>query len=157
MRTSTARLAFVFFLIATTSLRAQSVAVPGVVDIRADEAAIRALATSRPAGVAADDAIFWSGAYARPLIGRPTPAHKPLPTAQMEQRRNSHTVFEPVRIEVASSGDLAYDFSNFELSYDLAGSGKHVAVAGSALTVWKKVNGQWRIAATFMRPYDDRP
>jgi ketosteroid isomerase-like protein len=57
---------------------------------------------------------------------------------------------------VASSGDLAYDYSTFDAAYDVGSTGKHVAWTGPALTVWKKIDGQWKIEAAFMRPYEDR-
>jgi ketosteroid isomerase-like protein len=125
------------------------------VDVRAEEAAIRAL-VNRPDGrVSTRDAIFWSGAYPRPLVGQQDTARvKPFATARVEQRRNQKSTTDIVRLEVASAGDMAYEFSNFTLSYDVADTGQHRSFPGSLLRVWKKVNGQWEVAATFMRPHD---
>src|SRR5260370_14975679 len=123
------------------------------VDLRAEEAAIRALVPVHPPFT--EDAIFWSGAYPRPLMGtRDTANVKPKPEARMEQRRNTKSTSEIVRLEVASAGDMAYDFSNFTLSYDMADTQQHVSFPGSMLRVWKKVNGQWHVVAAFARPHD---
>ena len=123
------------------------------VDIRAEEAAIRALVNRPERPPFTEDAIFWSGAYPRPQIGRrDTASAKPRP----EQRRNTKIASEIVRLEVASAGDMAYDFSNFTMSYDLADTQQHVSFPGSLLRVWKKVNGQWRVVAFFARPHDEK-
>jgi ketosteroid isomerase-like protein len=125
------------------------------VDLRAEEAAIRTLVNRPDHPPRTDDAIFWSGAYPRPIIGGlDTASVKPLPGARMEQRQNIKTTTDIVRLEVAAAGDMAYEFSHFTLSYDLADTKEHVSFAGSALRVWKKVNGQWRVAAAFMRPHE---
>ena len=59
----------------------------------------------------------------------------------------------PVRIEIAQSGDLAYEFSNSDLIFDLKSGGRDVTTS-SVLRVWKKEEGQWKIAALFARPHD---
>lgn len=74
----------------------------------------------------------------------------------MEQRRNTKIASEIVRLDVASAGDMAYDFSNFTMSYDMADTQQHVSFPGSLLRVWKKVNGQWRVVAFFARPHDEK-
>jgi hypothetical protein len=35
---------------------------------------------------------------------------------------------------------------------DSTGQKEHIKFEGSQLTVWKKAQGQWRLAAAFMRP-----
>jgi ketosteroid isomerase-like protein len=62
----------------------------------------------------------------------------------------------PVRIEVAKSGDLAYEFSNSDLSYQLK-SGQKVNTKTSTLRVWRKENDVWKVAAHFARPHADQP
>jgi ketosteroid isomerase-like protein len=121
-------------------------------DTKADEAAIRAAATSEHAK-STDDAIFWSGAYKRPFI-LPHEGES-FPEDRAGTRSNSKTGIDVQRIEVAASGDLAYEFSYGTLEYDqLATPPKHVAFKVGLLRVWKKVNGEWKIAATFARPLD---
>jgi ketosteroid isomerase-like protein len=56
------------------------------------------------------------------------------------------------RIEIAKSGDLAYEFSDSELSFDLK-DGKRESFPTSALRVWKKEGGEWKVAAQFSRPH----
>jgi ketosteroid isomerase-like protein len=123
-----------------------------VADAKADEAAIRAAATSQHAK-STDDAIFWSGAYKRPFI---LPHEGELfPEDQAGTRTNSKTSIDVQRIEVAASGDLAYEFSYGTLEYDqVTTPPKHMAFKVGLLRVWKKANGEWKIAATFARPLD---
>ena len=122
----------------------------------ADVARIRELAAGSDRGLMLDSAIFWSGAYARPVVGLKSPA-KPLDSAAMANRRNTTLAVRPRRIEVAQAGDMAYEFSDFTLSMDMATTNQHHSFTGSMLRVWQKVNGEWKIAAQFMRPHDDQP
>jgi ketosteroid isomerase-like protein len=58
----------------------------------------------------------------------------------------------PVRIEVAKSGNLAYEFSDFVLSFETK-TGERVSFPGSALRVWRKEGTAWKVAPAFMRPH----
>lgn len=59
-----------------------------------------------------------------------------------------------IRIVVSNSRDLAYEYSEEVEDFDLK-SGEHVhSHQRGLLTVWQKENGQWKIAAEFIRPYD---
>ena len=121
-------------------------------DTKADEAAIRAAATGEHAG-STDDAIFWSGAYKRPFILPHT--GELFPEDEAGTRTNVKISTDVQRIEVAASGDLAYEFSYGTLEYDqVATPPKHMAFKVGLLRVWKKVNGEWKMAATFARPLD---
>jgi len=121
-------------------------------DQKTEEAAIRAAIASERSNLA-DDAIFWSGAYKRPVI-RPEKGEE-FPGHDASRRINSKSTTDVLRIEVAASGDMAYEFSSGSLEYDLAGSPvKHVAFKTASLRVWKKVNGEWKVAAFFARPLD---
>lgn len=121
-------------------------------DTKADEAAIRAAAVSGQ-GKSTDDAIFWSGAFKRPFI-LPQKGET-FPEDAMGTRTNMKTSVAVQRIEVAASGDLAYEFSLGSLEYDVVATPtKHIAFQVGLLRVWKKVNGEWKIAATFARPLD---
>jgi hypothetical protein len=101
------------------------------------------------------DHIFWSNAFKRPTIGSERGEEVPGDRAMSERLpgsvRHKTTV---VRIEIAGSGDLAYEFSNSELSFDLK-DGKHVSFPNSALRVWKKEQGMWKVAAQFSRPHHE--
>ena len=54
--------------------------------------------------------------------------------------------FTPTKIEVAKSGDIAYDVGTFELK-TTDPQGKLVSEAGKYVVVWKKQNGQWKAVA----------
>jgi hypothetical protein len=122
-------------------------------DSKTEEAAIRALITSNH-GKPTDDEIFWSGPYKRPVV-RPEKGEE-FPGQELSKRSNQKIATTDVqRIEVAASGDLAYEFSYGTVDFDLAGPPlQHVAFRTGLLRVWKKVEGEWRIAAVFVRPLD---
>lgn len=122
------------------------------VDLRTDEAAIRAIANRQDRLPYSSDAVFWSGAYPRPQIGQETV--KPFNEAAIQQRRNEKITTQIARLEVAEAGDMAYEFFNFTLSYDIADTKQHISFTGSGLRVWKKVGWEWQVAAAFMRPHD---
>jgi hypothetical protein len=84
------------------------------VDLRAEEAAIRATVNRPDRLPFTSDAVFWSGAYPRPQVGQEKV--KPFNEAAMGQRRNEKTATQIVRLEVAEAGDMAYEFFNFTLS-----------------------------------------
>jgi ketosteroid isomerase-like protein len=79
---------------------------------------------------------------------------KPFNETEIQQRRNQKSELQVIRIEVAAAGDMAYEFSNFTLSWDIADTKEHVKFTGSALRVWKKVDAKWQVAAVFQRPHD---
>jgi ketosteroid isomerase-like protein len=121
-------------------------------DSKTEEAAIRAAIASGQAKPTDDD-IFWSGAYKRPTVGQEK--GEEFPGHEMGKRSNQKMTTDVQRIEVAASGDLAYEFSYGTVQYDMAGPpSQHVAFRTGLLRVWKKVNGDWRIAALFARPLD---
>jgi ketosteroid isomerase-like protein len=121
-------------------------------DSKTEEAAIRSAASSEHAKFA-DDAIFWSGAYKRPTVG--SEKGEEFPDHEMSKRSNMKITTDVQRIEVAASGDLAYEFSYGTLDYDLAGpTSQHFAIKTGLLRVWKKVHGEWEVAAFFVRPLD---
>ena len=122
------------------------------VNLRAEEAAIRNAISRQGPLPYTDDAIFWSGAYPRPSVGQEKV--KPFNETAMQQRRNQKAEVQVVRLEVAAAGDMAYEFSNFTLSWDDADTKKQTKFTGSALRVWKKVDGTWQVAAGFQRPHD---
>jgi ketosteroid isomerase-like protein len=121
-------------------------------DAKTEEAAIRAeIAAGRETPT--DDEIFWSGAFRRPFI-RPEKGEA-FPDEDFSKRLNEKSTTDVQRIEVAASGDLAYEFSYGTIEYDRAGTPpQHVAFKLALLRVWKKVDGQWKVAALFARPLD---
>jgi hypothetical protein len=101
------------------------------------------------------DSIFWSGPYRRPSIrGQGEPE---LTTAAQQAKRESTKMKTTIRrIEISQSRDLAYEFSDGEgVARELDASGKigDRTFTNSTLRVWKKVNGQWQVAASFARAH----
>ena len=47
-------------------------------------------------------------------------------------------------VQVAKSGDLAYELGTF--TFDVDGAGEIPAVSGEYVTVWTKPDGTWRVA-----------
>jgi hypothetical protein len=139
-------LAFGLAMLAPTSLKAQ--------DQHANEVAtIRELSSQQQPPRANSD-IFWSGAYPKPILSRADTTVKAIQAARMSTRRNEHATHETVRLDVSSSGDMAYEFYNFTLAFDRADTNEHVSFPGSGLRVWKKVNGRWEIVADMLRPWE---
>jgi ketosteroid isomerase-like protein len=143
---------FVVLSLASAKLPAQG----GQVDLKAEEAAIRAIIS---AGQSADgheltsDAVVWTGAYKRPNIG--SRRSEAFPEAAIGKRKNSKNTVKVERIEVAASGDMAWEFSHGTLDYDVDGPPvSHVSLEQGILRTWKKLNGEWKIAAIFSRPLD---
>jgi len=126
-----------------------------------EEAAIRKLiaAYDEPGGNAKaprlPDYIFWSGAFKRPFVapekGVPFTGARSVPNrVPVSQKAKT----EVIRIVVADSRDLAYEYSKSTLEFDLK-TGQHVnSFDAGVLRVWQKQGADWKIAATFMRPYD---
>jgi uncharacterized protein (TIGR02246 family) len=54
--------------------------------------------------------------------------------------------FAPKRVEVAHSGDLAYEVGTFELTMNDA-QGKPVRTPGKYVVVWKQTDGIWKATA----------
>ena len=136
----------------------------------ADERAIRDLIARYDKGESVtqtDDVIFWTGDFKRPTVGSQAPEALPadqrpssarVPGSPSERVPGSRRrVTTPVRIEIATSGDLAFEFSNSELSFDLKNGEREAAIPASVLRVWKKDGGQWKIAAMFARPHYQAP
>jgi ketosteroid isomerase-like protein len=122
-------------------------------DSKTDEAAIRAAIASDLAKPT-DDEIVWVGLFKRPFV-LPEKGET-FPGLERSKRLNQKIKTTDVqRIEVAASGDLAYEFSYGTVDFDLAGPpAQHVAYKVGQLRVWKKVDGEWRMAALFARPLD---
>ena len=124
---------------------------------RSDEEQIRTLIAKYDAGqtegMFASERIFWSGAYKRPTIGSQRGEEVPSDRQPSQRVRGSQRgKTAPVRIEVAKSGDMAYEFSQSDLSFELE-NGRKESLTSSILRVWKKESGQWKIAAQFSHPH----
>ena len=123
-------------------------------NVSADEKAIRDLIAAADSGKPRSetaDAIFWTGAYKRPIVGRQV---KPELMPGVEDRAATRQKTKVRRIEVSKSGDMAYEFSDAEVTVEQK-SGQTTTFMASLLRVWKKADGQWQIAAHFQRPHED--
>ena len=65
-------------------------------------------------------------------------------------RPNQILTIEIRRIVVAESKDLAYEYSDFTISYDQPDKTPD-GYTGSHLRVWRKTQGEWRVDAVFAR------
>jgi ketosteroid isomerase-like protein len=142
----------------TTALALGFTAILTAQTASSDEQQIRALIaqfdSGQRQGMGTKDVIFWTGAYKRPTIGNEQ-GEEVAGAGQVSARvpGTNRAKTSVVRIEVAKSGDLAYEFSNVEVSLELK-DGKKMAFPNSTLRVWKKEAGQWKIAAHFARPHE---
>lgn len=102
-----------------------------------------------------DDAIFVSGAFPRPIVGREQwNAMRSKRDGMTKTRINEMQKTELVRLVISESKDMAYDFGNFTVDYDTADK-QHVTFNGSYLRVWRKIKGEWKSEAFFARPNED--
>ena len=127
-------------------------------DLRSEEAAIRALIAGMNDGKAAPataDRVFWSGALKRPIIGKEQGEALGGPEGIANRVPGSQkTRITPVRIEIAKSADMAWEFSNSHTSFQLK-DGKTVEFDQSLLRVWKRDASGWKIAAFFVHPHEE--
>ena len=126
---------------------------PSVAPSRAaDQAAIRALDDSIVAAMQARDAAAVAAYYApnaqlfppnRDVATGPTAIRAAW--AEDFKLPNIDLSFEPQRIEVAASGDMASDVGTYRVSLD--GPEGPISDTGKYVVVWHKVNGQWKVMA----------
>jgi hypothetical protein len=95
------------------------------------------------------DAIFWSGAYAKPY--RLSEPPNPADVLALPGRKNAVVKTNVQEIVVAKSGDMAYENSTFTLSYD--DDSGHKERTGAILRVWRQIGSEWKIVSMFQRPY----
>ncbi|MBC7790030.1 MAG: SgcJ/EcaC family oxidoreductase [Anaerolineae bacterium] len=123
------------------------------VDPRIDQDAIRELdrrwnqqiAARNAGGVAelyADDGVAMAP-NAPPAKGKAaiTAANADM----MRPENNLSLTFEPTEITVGSAGDVAYDIGTYRFGIDTPGG--RITDNGKYITIWKKVDGQWKVAA----------
>ena len=121
-------------------------------DRPADEAAIRALIAQRDAGQripTTADRVLWAGSFQKPVVGDETPVQRTHERGLVNRVPDTTKTTTTVRrIVIAASGDLAYEYSDGTLDFDLK-SGGHISSPNSTLRVWEKQDGQWKMAASF--------
>jgi uncharacterized protein (TIGR02246 family) len=131
---------------------------PPAPDLAAEEAAIRkqdsvwlAAAAARDAAgeaaVFAEDGVAYRG-QSEPLAG--PAAYQAFQTKYYADNPKSVTTWTTRSITVASSGDMAVQTGAYsEAGVGPKGTGTN---NGNFLTHWKKVNGQWKVAADMSSP-----
>lgn len=96
-----------------------------------------------------DEDVFWSGAYQKPSVGK---GEAPRRSNRGEREPGTdRSVTTVVKLEVAKAGDMAWEFSNSEVTFTFKVGTKNTFTR-SILRVWRKDAGQWKIAATFGLP-----
>lgn len=103
----------------------------------------------------ADDVIFASGLFSRPIIGRERvlEAHQAIQDELQQRRPNETITFELIRLVLAESGDLAYECGDHHIRWDRP-DGNRTGFDGSYVRVWRNTDGEWLVAAAFYRPND---
>jgi len=118
----------------------------------ADEQKIRELGQKWLGAVRAKDAVASAGFYASD--GAMLNANAPLARGtaaitvawqKLLSMRNVNLTFASTQLTVSNSGDMAYDVGAYELSFD--DDKGMVKDIGKYVTVWKKVGGEWKVAA----------
>lgn len=121
-------------------------------DMSADEQTIRALGQKVLAAVQAKDATASAGFYAADGAMLPADGQIAQGTAAITVAwqgllgmKNVQLTFGPTQVTVASANDMAYEIGTYELSFD-SDKGP-VEDVGKYVVVWKKVGGDWKVAA----------
>jgi uncharacterized protein (TIGR02246 family) len=126
-----------------------------MVDLRKEKEAIRSRITEWVAIVKTKDAKKVVQFYA--TDGRFLAPHAPMAQGRAQvaaawdgllKLPNVSLTFGPVLIEVAHSGEMAYDVGNYSLAFD--GPHGRAKDEGKYVVVWKKEDGEWKAAADIL-------
>lgn len=99
----------------------------------------------------ADDAFFFSGSHDAPVIEK---AEKEADAKRIEAevpRKNPMVELRPQRIVASASGDMAYEYGRGNVGFDLPKTSKHVSFQVGYLRVWRRIDGECKVAAHMMR------
>lgn len=148
-------LPILFLLIAFVSTNKASGQNAASLSTSSDEQTIRNLVLQANEGKttikSAEDRVFVSGPFPKPFIGNGTPESQRITDSLRAARSNYVSKQNILRLEVAKSGDMAYEYGTGTLEFDQKDN-THFKGENSYLRVWKKVNGEWVVAAMFVRP-----
>jgi uncharacterized protein (TIGR02246 family) len=117
----------------------------------ADEAAIRAASRDWAAAAQAKDVDKFVSFYAddatvileaAPDVRGKAAIRETL--AKMMQDPNFALSFETTAVEVARSGDLAYELGTYSMTTSDPKTKKPAVQKGAGVVVWKKLGGQWK-------------
>jgi uncharacterized protein (TIGR02246 family) len=124
-----------------------------------DEEAIRKLVANWSAAAQSKDVEKAVSVYAEDAEFFPNNAPKAEGKAQIREAW-THLMalpgvelkFSPTKVDVAKSGDMAYDVGTYELKVNDA-QGKPTAEIGKYVVVWKKQSDkQWKVVADIFNP-----
>ena len=98
-----------------------------------------------------EDAIIWQGGFVRPfrISEKNRDELRHPPTRNLENVKIATTI---ETLQFSEAGDMAYEYSTSQVSYDRTDDKRHVDVVAPSLRVWRKMQGQWKIAAVFSHP-----
>ncbi len=120
-------------------------------DLKAEEAAIRAAIPKLSVQKNyLKEHVYWNnGTAVRPVNNgeQETPDRGKLLASKGEVQR----------LEVAASGDMAYEFSKYAITREITDPGQSphtIQYDLSLLRIWKKVGGKWMVAAHLGRPHN---
>lgn len=130
------------------------------VDRATEEQRIRELSQQALRAAQAKDAATYANFYAEDAVSmganqtaiRGRDAIRGM-VAEMFALPNLAFSFAPTKIEVAASGDIAYEIGTYRVAADMPGG--RLDDEGKYLTLWKKVAGEWKIASDISN--SDRP
>ncbi|MFN2397348.1 MAG: SgcJ/EcaC family oxidoreductase [Gemmatimonadaceae bacterium] len=121
------------------------------VDTRTEEEAIRELDRKIVAAAKAKDAAAFASYFAEngvlmPSNGAQVTGREAIQTfwSDFLKTPNATMSFTPTRIEVSQAGDMAYDIGTYSFGMDTPQG--RFEDEGKYATVWKKINGEWKIA-----------
>lgn len=122
------------------------------VDPQAESQAIRSIDSTAAQLVASKDLVGITNLYAEDAIFMPPNAPQAATPAEISSvwagwlQANPTLVLEATKVEVSQAGDLAYSAGSYRVSMD-GPTGARMEDEGKYVVAWKKVDGQWKIAA----------
>ena len=135
-----------------TSANVAQAGAPAKIDKTADEAALRAIYLNLPALLAKGDAAAMAAQFADDgaeiMAGMPpatgTAAVSKLFSTLLGSMKGASLTMSDIAVTVGDAGDLAVVQAPYRMTYTGA-DGRKIDDHGRSMTVFKKVNGQWKI------------
>ena len=141
---------FVILLCFTFSCQ-QGEEVKPTVDIEAEEQAIREIAQKAFEAERQKDINAVLSVYAENVVVQPPN----MPQIEgVEALRNFYTEFlkilvsiegSPTKVTISEAGDMAWNYTRNRAVYESPEG--HIEDEGKALSVWQKINGEWKVVA----------
>jgi len=122
------------------------------VDPQAEAQAIRSIDSTAAQLVASKDLVGITNLYAEDAIFMPPNSPQAATPAEISAvwagylQANPSLSLELTKTEVSQAGDLAYSTGAYRMSMD-GPTGARIEDEGKYVVAWKKVDGQWKIAA----------